>query len=79
MIDHQQNWEIALMHITPLVITPLLVMTVLVSLFSAVVTIAATQCASRTTRLLAKRYPRLLSEDAVTRTDVSPSSLAISQ
>lgn len=67
------------MNITPLVITPLLVMATLVSLLSAVATIAATQSSSRTTRVLAKRYPCLLSEDAVTRTDVSSSSLVTSQ
>jgi len=84
ILDHQLNQEIALMGITPLFLTPLfltplLVLVGFVSLLCAAATVAATQTSSRTTRRLAKRYPRLLNEDAVTYTDVSPAPMAAAQ
>lgn len=57
------------MNITPLIIAPLLAMITFSSLLCAVAIIAAAKTSSHTTRLLAKRYPLLMSDEGFVITD----------
>ncbi len=57
------------MNITPLIITPLLVMIAFASLLCTAAIIAAAKTSSHMTRRLAKRYPLLMREESFVITD----------
>jgi hypothetical protein len=63
IFHYQPCKEIAPMNISPLIIAPLLAMITCASLLCSAAIIAAAKTSSHTTRLLAKRYPLLMSEE----------------